>query len=294
LDEGNLTCRISFWLPLKDNLKDCKRLAQKYRGIMLRFGLLKGYMDGNLSVHTALFLKPYTDDPWTRGIPQLTEEELDKLVISADREGFQIGIHAIGDKANRMALNAFELAKKVNGTRDSRHRIEHAQVLSKEDLNRFDALDVVASMQPFQCSDEMHWAESMIGSRRCRYAHAWRSLKNKNVHLAFGSNWPAEPLNPLKGLYAAVTRKDTLGYPTEGWYPQERLSIEEAIQTYTLGSAYAELMEKEKGSLEPGKLADIVIFDRNLRNIPSVDILKSKVIYTILGGQIVYQSNISE
>ena len=289
LDEDKLTCRISEWPPLQEDLTEYKKLRNRYDGPMLRFGLLKGFSDGSMGSRTAAFFEPYSDDPSTYGIPQMTQEALNRLVLRADGEGFQIGIHAIGSRGNRMVLDAYALARKINGARDSRHRIEHAQVLTEADLPRFEELGVMASMQPSHCISDMRWAEERIGRERCRYAYAWKSLKNSGAVLAFGTDWPVESLNPMLGLYAAVTRRDTLGYPPRGWFPQERLTMEEAIEAYTLGSAYAEFMEKEKGSLEPGKLADVVILDRNLLSVSPSQILKTRVVYTIVGGKIVYQ-----
>ena len=165
--------------------------------------------------------------------------------------------------------------------------------MSPEDLLRIKTLDVVVSVQPFHCIDDMRWLEARIGSARCQNAHLWRTLKNQGTNLAFGSDWPYGPVNPMLVLYAAVTRRDTLGHPLEGWFPMERLTIEEAIEAYTLGSAYAEFMEDEKGSLVPGKLADIVVIDRNLLEIASEEIRKAKITYTILGGEIVYENGVS-
>jgi len=289
LNKGKLTCRVSEWPPLQEDLKRYKKLKQKYNGNMIHFGLLKGFSDGSMGSRTAAFFQPYFDDPTTRGIFQMTQDELNNLVLCADKEGFQIGIHAIGDAANRMVLDAYSLARKINGVRDSRHRIEHAQVLTKEDIPRFKELGVIASMQPTHCIEDLRWAETRIGLERCRYAYAWKSLKKQGAVLAFGTDWPVVSLNPMEGLYAAVTRRDTSGYPRKGWFPQERLTIQEAIEAYTLGSAYAEFREKEKGSLVPGKLADIVILDHNLLEIPSEEILKTRVVYTIMNGKIVYE-----
>ncbi len=289
LNEGKLTCRVSEWPPLQEDLKRYKKLQQKYNGNIIHFGLLKGFSDGSMGSRTAAFFRPYFDDPTTRGIFQMTQDELNRLVLHADKEGFQIGIHAIGDAANRMVLDAYTLARKINGVRDSRHRIEHAQILTKEDIPRFKELGVIASMQPTHCIEDMRWAETRIGTERCRYAYAWRSLKNHGAVLAFGTDWPVVSLNPMEALYAAVTRRDTSGYPRKGWFPQERLTIQETIEAYTLGSAYAEFREKEKGSLVPGKLADIVILDHNLLEIPSEEILKTRVVYTIMNGKIVYE-----
>jgi predicted amidohydrolase YtcJ len=288
LDKRKLTCRISVWFPLQENLKEYKKVRDKNKDSYLRFGMLKGFIDGSMGSRTANFFNPYSDAPDTYGIPRMTQNQLNYLVLLADREGFQTGIHAIGDKANRMALDAYELTQKLNGIRERRHRIEHAQVLSRNDLSRLGELGVVASMQPLHCIEDMQWAESRIGQHRCRYAYAWKSLLTNGAALAFGSDWPVVSMNPLLGIYAAITRRDTLGYPVTGWFPQERLSLEEAIDAYTFGSAYAESMENEKGSLEPGKLADIVVLNKNLFEISPKQILKTKVIYTILGGQIIY------
>ena len=289
LDRGKLTCRISLSSSLKESSEESKRLQKRYRGVMLRFGGLDGILDGSIGAETAAFANPYLDDPINRGMLQWTQDELNGLVLLADKEGFQIQSHAVGDEANRMALDAYALTKKFNIGEKRRHRIEHAQVLSVGDIPRFQALGIVASMQPAHLMDDLRWLERKIGLQRCRYAYALKSLKDRGTVLAFGSDWPAAPLNPMLGIYAAVTRKDTTGYPPRGWFPQERIPVEEALAAYTLGSAYAEFMETEKGSLEPGKLADIVIVDRNLLKIPSQEILRAEVVYTILGGTIVYQ-----
>jgi predicted amidohydrolase YtcJ len=240
---------------------------------------------------TAAFFAPYSDDSTTAGIVRMAPEKLEEMVLKADKIGFQIALHAIGDKAVRMGLDSFELARKINGVRESRHRLEHVQALSREDIPRFKSLGVVASMQPSHCIFDMPWAEARLGPARCRTAYAWKSLLDAGARLAFGSDWPVAPLNPLIGIYAAVSRCDTTGSPAGGWIPRERLTITEAIDAYTLGSAYAELMEHEKGSVEQGKLADLVVLDRNLLRAAPSEILRSRVLYTILGGKIVYQSD---
>jgi predicted amidohydrolase YtcJ len=290
LEEDSLTCRISMWMPLQADLSKAKRMRSKYRGNMLHAGLLKEVVDGSLGSRTASLFHPYSDAPETDGLVRLTQNELNLLVLNADREDFQIGVHAIGDRANRMALDAFELARELNGQRDSRHRIEHAQVLSPEDIPRFFKLGVIASMQPSHCITDLPWAEHRLGTQRSLTAYAWNDLLSSGATLAFGTDWPSAPLNPMIGLYAAVMRRDTTGYPPEGWFPRQRIGLEDAIKAYTLGSAFAEFEESMKGSLEAGKLADIVVFDRNLLNAPPQDILRAKVIYTILGGKIIYKA----
>ncbi len=290
-DQGRLTCRISEWIPIQSDLKEYEILRDKYDNNRLHVSMLNGFIDGNVGSQTAVFFQPYLDNPSTRGILQMTQEELNRLIVDADHNQFQVGIHAAGTQGNRMVLDAYALAQRINGKRDSRHRIEYAQILTEEDIVRFHDLGVIASVQPSHCIDGLHWIESQIGQERARYAYPLKSLKKEGTVIAFGTDWPAGPLNPMLGLYAAVTRRDTTGYPSEGWYPQERITIEEAIEAYTLGSAYAEFMDKEKGSLEPGKLADIVILDQNVLEIASESILKTRVVYTILDGQLIYQNN---
>lgn len=290
LESDSLTCRISVWADMTDDLEAARRMRDRYNGPMLHFGMVKGFADGTLGSRTAALFHAYTDAADQYGLPRMTRNEMNLRVLQADREGFQIGIHAIGDLGNRMVLDAYELAMHLNGERDGRrHRIEHAQVLSPEDIPRFNELNVVASMQPAHCIEDMRWAEHRLGTQRCTNAYAWRSLKDTGATLAFGTDWPVSSLNPMIGLYAAVTRRDTTGYPPKGWFPQQRLTIEEAIEAYTYGSAYAECKEDEKGTLSAGMLADLVVLDRNLLKVPPLDILDAQVIYTILDGKIVYE-----
>jgi predicted amidohydrolase YtcJ len=204
--------------------------------------------------------------------------------------GFQIGIHAIGDKANNWILNAFEKTIDVNGRRDSRHRCEHAQTLQLSDIPRFAQLGVIPSMQPTHCISDKLFYEQRVGYERCKGTYAWRSLINAGSTLAFGTDYQVEPLNPMEGLYAAVTRKDRLGEVGEGWFPEQKLTMEEAIKYYTLGSAYAQFMDDRKGMIKPDYLADIVIVDKDLLTIPESEIMKTKVDYTIVGGKVVYRS----
>ena len=255
----------------------------------IRFGVLKGFIDGTLGSGTMLVFEPFEDSPGNTGLPQMPYEELEKRIVAADNHGFQIAIHAIGDKGNNWVLNAFEKAQQANGKRDSRHRIEHAQILHPDDIPRFAELGVVPSMQPTHCITDKRFAEKRIGTDRCRGAYAWRSLLDTGAKIAFGTDYSVEPLDPLEGLYAAVTRKDRTGEPGDGWFPEEKLTMEEAIELYTLGSAYAEFMEDRKGIIRQGYLGDIVIMNNDLLTIPHDEIMSSKVDYTIVGGKVVYK-----
>jgi predicted amidohydrolase YtcJ len=273
-------------------LKTYKEWQKKFENNnhMIKFGYLKVFIDGSLGSGTAAFFEPYTDDPTTTGLTTMSQVELNKLVTLIDKQGFQLGIHAIGSKGNNMVLNAYEEAIKKNGKRDSRHRIEHAQVLIIDDIPRFKEYGVIASMQPTHCITDKRFAEKRIGKDRCKGAYAWKSLLDTGANIAFGTDWPVEPLNPIEGLYAAVTRKDREGESGDGWFPEEKISMEKAIELYTLGSAYASFDENILGSIEKGKLADMVVLSRNLFKIPEDKILETKVIYTIIGGEIIYSS----
>lgn len=291
LNQNKLTCRVSIGYPLHGDNSLYSRLRNKYNSSFLHFGSLRGTLDGTLCSRTALLFHPYSDDPLSNGIAQMKQNELNMLVLTADRDGFQVSIDAVGDHGIRMALDSYELTQKINGERERRHRIEHVQVLSQEDIPRFYQLNVIASMQPAHCIEDMQRAKSRIGQERCRSAHIWNTLQENGARLAFGTNWPMVSMNPLIGLYTAVTRRDTLGYPGRSWFPQERITIEEAIKAYTLGAAYAEFREEEKGSIEPGKLADIVILNKNLLEISPKMILNTKVVYTILNGKVIFNRN---
>ena len=293
-DMGKLTLRLYIGGSLTANKQKLRRyteLQEKYPrdGNRIRFGYLKGFIDGTLGSGTALFFDPYIDAPEKTGLPQMSYEELEKLVVTLDKEGFQIGIHAIGDKANHWVLNAYEKAQQLNGKRDSRHRIEHAQVLHDNDIPRFAALGVIASMQPTHCITDKRFAEKRIGIKRCKGAYAWRRLLDAGAAVAFGTDYPVEPINPLDGLYAAVTRKDRAGESGNGWFPGQKLSMEKAIELYTLGSAHAEFMEDRKGMIKEGYLGDVVIFNNDLMTISHDQIMSSKVDYTIVGGKVAYK-----
>jgi predicted amidohydrolase YtcJ len=234
--------------------------------------------------------EPFADNPESSGLAMMPYEKFEEIVITADKMGFQIGVHSIGDKGNNWTLNAYEKAIKVNGRRDSRHRDEHTQTLQLSDIPRFAELGVIPSMQPTHCITDKRFYEKRIGTERSRGAYAWRSLIKAGAILAFGTDYQVEPLNPMEGLYAAVTRKDRLGEEGDGWFPGQKLTMEEAIKYYTLGSAYAQFMDDRKGIIKPGFLADIVIVDRDLLTIPEDQIMKTKVDYTVVGGKVVYSS----
>jgi predicted amidohydrolase YtcJ len=292
---GELTCRIDIGKSLTQDtalLKNYLQLEKKYpkEGNWIRFGYLKGFIDGTIGSGTALMFNPFTDNPSTSGLAMMPFENFEKMVITADKYGFQIGVHAIGDKGNNWVLNAYEKAEKINGKRESRHRIEHAQTLQQSDIQRFALLGVTASMQPTHCISDKKFCEKRIGPERAKGAYAWKSLADAGAILAFGTDYQVEPLNPMEGLYAAVTRKDRLGEKGDGWLPEQKITMEDAIKYYTLGSAYSQFMENRKGIIKPGYLADIVIVDHDLLKIPENEIMRTKVDFTITGGKIVYAS----
>lgn len=294
-NDGELTSRIDIGKSLTADtilLKSYLELEKRYpkEGNWIRFGYLKAFMDGTLGSGTALMFEPFTDNPSTSGLALMPYEEMEKMIITADKLGFQIGVHAIGDKGNNWVLNAYEKAESVNGKRDSRHRVEHAQTLQASDIPRFARLGVIASMQPTHCISDKKFCEKRIGPERAKGAYAWKSLADAGAILAFGTDYQVEPLNPMEGLYAAVTRKDRLGEDSEGWHPEQKISMDKAIEYYTLGSSYAQFMENRKGMIKTGFLADIVIVDSDLLTIPENEIMKTKVDYTITGGKVVYSS----
>lgn len=293
--DGELTSRIDIGNSLTADtilLKKYTELKIQFpgEGNWIRFGYLKGFIDGTIGSGTALMFEPFTDNPATAGLAMMPYEEFENMVVSADKSGFQIGVHSIGDKGNNWTLNAYEKAQLVNGKRDSRHRDEHAQTLLLSDIPRFAKLGVIPSMQPTHCISDKKFCEKRIGSERARGAYAWKSLADAGAMLTFGTDYQVEPLNPMEGLYAAVTRKDRLGEDGEGWFPEQKITMEQAIQYYTLSSAYAQFMENRKGIIKSGYLADIVITNTDLLTIPENEIMKTKVDFTITGGKIVYTS----
>jgi predicted amidohydrolase YtcJ len=290
---GELKTRIYAVSPLPQ----WERLARTgmravFGGDMLRVGGLKGFADGSLGSTTALFFEPYVDAPATRGLlgdEMFPEGEMLKRVEGADRAGLQVMIHAIGDSANDQILSIYERVTKSNGARDRRFRIEHAQHIRTQDIPRFGRGGVIASMQPYHAIDDGRWAEKRIGHQRARTTYAFRTLLDTGAHLAFGTDWYVAPLNPMLGIYAAVTRRTTDDKNPQGWIPEQKITVEEAVRAYTAGSAYAEFAEHNKGTLTPGKLADIVILSQDIFRINPVEIERTKVRMTIMDGKVVYE-----
>jgi predicted amidohydrolase YtcJ len=256
----------------------------------VRIGGVKLYADGSMGSGTAAFFEPYADDPATTGLLIQSPDALRTLVFDADAAGFQVLVHAIGDRANAVVLDILERLAAERGPRDRRARIEHAQVVRDADKARFARAGVIASIQPSHCTDDMRWAEKRIGKDRCAIAYDFKSFLDAGVRVAFGTDWYVEPLDPMIGLHAAVTRQFADGTPAGGWHPEERLTMAQAIELYTLGSAYAEFAETRKGSITPGKLADLVVLSRDLFTIPPRDILGTTPVLTIVGGRVVYEA----
>jgi predicted amidohydrolase YtcJ len=290
-DENKLTVRITEWLHFTTGLGELQN-ERSEGGVTdpwLKTGSLKMVTDGALGSRTAAMLAPYSDDPSTSGIMAIEPDKLRQMAIERDRAGFQLAFHAIGDRANHVALNVFDAVRAANGSRDRRDRVEHAQVVAPSDFARFASLDVIASMQPSHLLDDERWAGARLGPERVNGAYAWHTMQQAGVHLAFGTDYPVESINPLRGIYACVTRELPEGGPLGGWNPQERLTMEDCIRDYTVGSAYAEFEEQRKGTIAPGMFADIVVFPADITRIPAPDLLRTPVAMTIAGGRIVYQ-----
>jgi predicted amidohydrolase YtcJ len=251
----------------------------------------KIFADGALGSRGAALLEPYTDAPQTKGVMTTPESEVYSLTRRSLQAGFQVCTHAIGDAANRSVLDAYAQAeKKVPASHDPRLRVEHVQVLAPEDISRFAKLGVIASMQPTHCTSDMAWAEKRLGPVRVKGAYAWRSVKDSGAHLPLSSDFPGETLNPFYGIYAAITRQDPRGNPPGGWYPEQKLTLEEALRGYTVEAAYAEFEEREKGSIEKGKLADLIVISKDITKIPAPEILSIRVLKTLVGGKVVYDA----
>ncbi len=287
--EGKLTARITEWLDFTMPLAKLESLRSEWGSTdpWLKTGALKAFLDGSLGSRTAALFAPYSDAPGTSGLLHMDEAQLAPMAIERDRAGFQLAFHAIGDRANHVALDTFSAVAAANGPRDRRDRVEHAQVVAPEDFARFGQLNIIASMQPSHLLDDERWASDRLGPERSRGAYAWRIMQQNGVQLAFGTDQPVEPLNPLRGIYACVTRELPQG--SASWQPQERLPIKDCLRAYTAGSAYAEFEEKRKGTLAPGMLADVVVYEANLNQIPARDLLTTKVKMSIVGGRVVYQ-----
>ena len=287
--EGKLTLRISEWLPFDLPVETLKKMRAHHPASdpMLHTAMLKGFMDGSLGSRTAAMLAPYDDDPKNAGIPRYEQQKLNDMAVERAKAGFQLGFHAIGDRGTRMALEAFALAEKESPKRDFRFRIEHAQVVAPDDFKKFKDLGVIASMQPNHLLTDMNWAEAHIGAERAKHSYAWKEFLDDGVVLAFGTDYPVEPITPFRGIYCAVTRKNEAG--TKEYFPEQKITIDQAIAAYTTGAAYAQFAENEKGTLAPGMLADFVVLDRDLTKVDPPEILKTKVLRTVVGGKTVYE-----
>jgi predicted amidohydrolase YtcJ len=298
-NEGKLTLRIAEWLPFDASVEELRERRKSHPASdpMLHTTMLKGFMDGSLGSHTAALLEPYADDPKNFGLPRYDAEKLDQMTTDRVDAGFQIGFHAIGDKGVQMALDAFARAEKsakekkikaANGGDDFRLRIEHAQVTTPAEIARFKDLKVIASMQPNHLLTDMNWAMDRLGPTRAATSYAWSAFLKKGVTVAFGTDYPVEPVAPFRGLYAAVTRQSEDG--KKNYFPAQKLSMEQAIACYTSGSAFAEFEEKEKGRLEPGMFADFVVLDRDITAVEPAKVLQTKVLRTVVGGRTVYEA----
>ena len=291
-EQGALTTRI-YVAPMETGWKDQAKIGLRHAQgtAFLRMGAVKGYADGSLGSETAYFFDPYTDDPKSHGL--LSDEmhppsAMRQRLTGADAAGLQLCIHAIGDQGISMILDFFEQIEKANGKRDRRWRIEHSQHLAAKDFARYARLGVIASVQPYHAIDDGRWAEKRIGPDRIKRTYAFRTFLNNGVRLAFGTDWSVAPLSPMWGIYAAVTRATLDGKTPGGWVPEQKLTVAESVEAYTMGSAYAEFQEKEKGSITPGKLADFVILSDDIFKIPPAAIKDVKVEATVVGGKVVY------
>jgi predicted amidohydrolase YtcJ len=319
LSAEKLTVRVAEWLNFEDPVEKLKQQRTEFESFKLdplriRLTALKGYVDGTLGSRTAAMLAPFADDPHNSGIPRRPPGELTRMIVERALADFQIALHAIGDRANRMALDGYAQAQQqltearrkheaetIKNAKlkpgeamrvffpEIRNRIEHSQVVAPTDFARFRSLGVVASMQPSHAISDKRWAQDRLGEYRVQGAYAWHMMQSHGVHVAFGTDWPVEPINPYLGLYAAVTRRSTEGDPAGGWWPQERLSIADAIRCYTAESAYASFEETQKGQIATGMLADLVVHARDLLTIKPEEILQTEAAITILGGRVVYE-----
>ena len=280
--EGKLHLRITEWLPFKAPLLDLIRMRNHHdmNDPMLHTGFLKGFMDGSLGSRTAALKAPYDDDPGNTGLPQYTQAQLNQMALERAKAGFQLGFHAIGDKAAAMALDAYS---QPGISTTARNRIEHAQVVDPADIPRFKQLGVIASMQPSHLLTDMNWAEARLGPRRAAYSYAWKAFLDAGVPLAFGTDYPVEPITPFRGLYAAVTRKNEAG--TKEYFPANKLTRGQALYAYTQGSAYAEFAEKHKGKLAPGYDADFILIDMNIYSVAPPALLSATVLATYVAGR---------
>ncbi len=289
---GELTARFHCRLPLSQ-WEQLSRVGLQvpFGDEWIRVGSLKAFMDGSLGSSTALFFEPYVSDPSTSGLAMdiVSDGSLERWALAADRAHLQLSIHAIGDKANSLLLDLFDKIVRENPSWDRRFRIEHAQHIHPKDFERLATLGVVVSVQPYHAIDDGRWAEGRIGAKRCETTYPFRSFLDHQIAMCFGSDWTVGPLNPLAGIYAAVTRRTTDGRHPDGWIPDQKISVEEAIRAYTMEGAYAVFEEQEKGSITQGKLADMVVLSRNILAGDPRQIETTEVLMTVVGGSIVYE-----
>jgi predicted amidohydrolase YtcJ len=291
---NRLTARISVYIPMTQvDLLARLKIKSPFGSAFLKIAGLKGFVDGSLGSGTAYFFEPYADHPEAFGLlheQMFPEGIMEKRILEADRSGLQVAIHAIGDRANSLLLDIFEKVIAANGPRDRRWRIEHAQHLRAGDLARFGRLALIASVQPYHLIDDGCWAEKKIGRERARTTYAFRSLLDAGATLTFGSDWTVAPLSPVAGIYAAVTRRTLDGKNPGGWVPEQKIPVEEAVKAYTANAAFTEFAEKEKGSIEEGKLADLVVLSKNIFKIPPEEIEAAEVRMTVCNGKIIHQA----
>ncbi len=291
-EKGELTTRI-YVAPLISGWEDQAKLGIRHAfgNSYLRMGATKAFADGSLGSTTAYFFQPYLDAPNTHGLlaeDMIPETKMRDRLIGLDAAGMQACVHAIGDQAISMVLDLFQEVVNKNGPKDRRFRIEHAQHMAAKDFERFRTLDVIASVQPYHAIDDGRWAEKRIGPERAKTTYAFRTFLNNNVRLAFGTDWTVAPLDPMQTIYAAVTRETLDGKNPDGWIPEQKLKVDEAVRAYTMGSAYAEFQEKEKGSITPGKLADMILLSDDIFSINPEAIKNVTVEMTMVGGKVVY------
>ncbi len=290
--KGELITRVYVMTPVYAWERLSNSISASGRGDRwVKSGAVKGFVDGSLGSHTAAFIDPYTDMPSDTGFFVNSEEDLYNWILNADKNDLQAVIHAIGDRAIHFLLNTYERVEKENGARDRRFRIEHAQHIAPDDFVRFAQLNVIASMQPYHAIDDGRWAEEVIGAERIKTTYAFRSLLDAGAMLAFGSDWPVAPATPIEGIYAAVTRRTLDDRNPDGWVPEQKISVEQALKAYTVNGAYASFDEKIKGSLEPGKLADFVVLSDDITVIDPAMIRDTRVLQTYVGGKKVYDIN---
>lgn len=293
LKKNRLSARLTVYIQITDIDRLVNQdIPPSMDEDFLKIAGLKGFVDGSLGSSTALFFEPYSDNPEKRGIlysQMYPEGIMEERVLKADKAGLQMAIHAIGDKANHIILDIFEKAIQENGPRERRWRIEHAQHLLSEDIQRMGRLQIIASVQPYHAIDDGRWAEKKIGTKRCRTTYAFHSLMESGAILACGSDWTVAPLDPLTGIYAAVTRRTLDGKNPGGWFPEQKISLEDVIRGYTINGAYTEFLETMKGSIEKGKWADLVVLDQNLFDISEEKIPETRVMMTVLNGGIIFR-----